>query len=199
MSNISLDENEKVGWKGGVSSKVLYSSVISAIILAIVLFIFVFVGAYLALQNLVLALLVYIAVTGVISTVFIFLPTWFKVKNTTYAITNKRIIHDYNGKFSSKNSSIEIDKIQNTEWSQGALQGMFNLGSVDVSSASSGNITFKHVKNPEKVKSTVSKSINKFGKKSDKKSSGKGEGKIEKKILHELKRLNKNLEKKGDK
>lgn len=187
MENIELNKNENIKWNGKPDIKMLISSFIGMIIVSgFISIIAIIVG--IVSKNILLSGIVFISVL-----ILGMLNSYFRVKNTKYVITNKRIIKKYDGFTSKVYDDVSLNKIQNTGWNQGFFQSFFDLGTVEISSAGSSgsDMRFRSIKNPKKTRNIISDSVNKMKSKDD--NLEQSSSNIDKKILEELEELNSNL------
>lgn len=89
--------------------------------------------------------------------IVIIVAKYLEIKNTNYVITTNSLYRK-KGVLSRRIKEIDFEKIQNTELRQGILGNAFNYGSVDVSTAGSGEteLTVKDIAFPEEFVKTLS-------------------------------------------
>jgi uncharacterized membrane protein YdbT with pleckstrin-like domain len=105
------------------------------------------------------------AILGVILTVFIIgivillaLPfSYLSIKNTDFVVTTKSL-YVKKGVLSTNIETVDIDKIQNTEYNQSFWGKQFDYANIDVSTAGSSGaeITFQSIQNARAVRERIS-------------------------------------------
>jgi len=128
---LSLDAGEEIVWAGEPSIKSVYGTVITGVVLVPVLLGFL---------------------------VLLGLPfSYLSIKNTDYVVTNQSL-YVKKGVASTNIETVDIDKLQNTEYSQSFWGKQLGFGNIEVSTAGSSgaDITFRSIENAREVRETIS-------------------------------------------
>lgn len=72
-----------------------------------------------------------------------------------YRVTDERVEIE-SGMMSTEVDSVELNRVENIEYSQDPIQGILGVGNVTLSDASNKNVSLEGVKNPKKVKEFIS-------------------------------------------
>ena len=126
---LTLDEGEGIVWSGEPRLK----SIIPAVIFGIPM----------------------IAAAGI--GILIILGAYYSVKNTDYVVTNQSL-YAKSGVLSTNIETVDIDKIQNTEYNQSFWGKQFDYANIDISTAGSSGaeITFQSIRNARAVRERIS-------------------------------------------
>ena len=143
---LQLEDDEEIEWKGEPSLKHMVAMLPGTLIAALVfsaLIWFVFASGYGAPMFIVVFITVSAFIAGV---------EYISIKNTDYVMTNKHV-YAKKGNLSETVDSTGLENIQNTSYNQSALQGMYDVGTVKISTAGGGGteISFKSIDEPRKV------------------------------------------------
>jgi membrane protein YdbS with pleckstrin-like domain len=86
----------------------------------------------------------------------ILVPTYLQVKHTDYVVTNQSL-YAKRGVLSTNIQSLELDRIQNTQFDQSFVEKLLNYGTVGVSTAGSHGLemTFDAIGDAEEVRDLV--------------------------------------------
>ena len=130
---LSLDQDEKIFWKGSPRMKSILPAVIIGIPLSLVgIGILIIIGAYL------------------------------NVKNTDYVVTSTGL-YVKKGILSRSVQNIDYDKIQNISFSQGIFGNQFGYGNIEISTAGGSGVEmrFRSIEQPKAVQEQINKHIKK--------------------------------------
>jgi membrane protein YdbS with pleckstrin-like domain len=88
----------------------------------------------------------------------ILVPTYLQVKNTDYVVTNQSLYRK-DGVLSTNITSVELDRIQNTEYSQSFTEKLLGYGTVGISTAGSSGteMQFEGIGDAEEVRDAIRK------------------------------------------
>lgn len=88
----------------------------------------------------------------------ILVPTYLQVKNTDYVVTNQSLYRK-DGVLSTNITSVELDRIQNTEYSQSFTEKLLGYGTVGISTAGSSGteMEFEGIGDAEEVRDAIRK------------------------------------------
>lgn len=133
---LTLDEDEEIIWVGGPHKNSLISGIAIGAVLSII-------------------------VIGL----FIIAASYLSYKNTKYVITTHGIYRK-KGAMSKDVKKINLDKVQNTSFSQDIIGSMFGYGSVEISTAGGSGVElkFRAVPNPQEIQELISVQIEKYTK-----------------------------------
>jgi|GEM_PF-1036340 len=146
---LSLDPDEEVVWVGEPVLLSLVGTVVIGVVLIPVLIGFV---------------------------ILLALPfSYLAIKNTDFVVTTKSL-YVKKGVLSTNIETVDIDKIQNTEYNQSFWGKQFDYANIDISTAGSAgaDITFQSIENARAVRERISELGNRA--RSGRRSSGAGEG-----------------------
>jgi len=147
---LSLDAGEEIVWAGEPSIKSVYGTVITGVVLVPVLLGFL---------------------------VLLGLPfSYLSIKNTDYVVTNQSL-YVKKGVVSMNIETVDIDKLQNTEYSQSFWGKQLGFGGIDISTAGSSGaeISFSNIEDAREVREMITRLGNEYGAGSTR-SAGTGEG-----------------------
>lgn len=127
---VSLDDDEEIIWTGEPSVATLYGTVVTGLALLVVL----------------IGLLVLLGVPF----------SYLRIKNTDYVVTGKAL-YAKSGVFSTNIETVDLDRIQNTEFRQSFWGKQFDYGKLLISTAGSGGaeITFDGIADAKTVRDQV--------------------------------------------
>jgi membrane protein YdbS with pleckstrin-like domain len=127
---VSLDDDEEIIWTGEPSVATLYGTVVTGLALLVV----------------VIGLLVLLGVPF----------SYLRIKNTDYVVTQKAL-YAKSGVFSTNIETVDLDRIQNTEFRQSFWGTQFDYGELLISTAGSGGaeITFDGIADAKTVRDQV--------------------------------------------
>lgn len=179
--SISLKEDESVSWSGSPNKKKFFASIISSLLFSMII-----IGIGFFINQLLISVLI-----ALLSIVVINIDSYLRIKNTDYIVTDKRVIKKYEGLISTDYQDVSLEKIQNTGWEQGFIEGLFDLGTVEISSAGSrGNdIVFKGIYNPKDTRDSIMNAT-----KESSNQNSKSEDDIDRELKKELNELNTKLD-----
>jgi membrane protein YdbS with pleckstrin-like domain len=127
---VSLDDDEEIVWAGEPSVATLYGTIVTGLVLLVVL----------------IGLLVLLG-----------LPfAYLRIKNTDYVVTNKAL-YVKRGVLSTNIETVDLDRIQNTEFRESFWGKQFDYGELLISTAGSGGaeITFDGIADAKSVRDRV--------------------------------------------
>jgi uncharacterized membrane protein YdbT with pleckstrin-like domain len=99
----------------------------------------------------------------VFGVIFLFVGSilaWLNYQNTHYVVTNRRI-YAKRGIVSRNVKTVDFDKVQNINYTQGALGAHFGYGNVEISTAGSSGaeVTFRSIPDPADVQELIDREI----------------------------------------
>ncbi len=118
---------------------------------------------------------------------------WLSYQNTQYVVTSKRI-YAKRGILSRNVKTVDFEKVQNINYTQGALGAQFGYGNVEVSTAGSSGaeVTFRSIPDPASVQELIDREINR-GRDTDRETSDQ-KGDVLDEIVTELRAIRNLLE-----
>jgi uncharacterized membrane protein YdbT with pleckstrin-like domain len=118
---------------------------------------------------------------------------WLSYQNTHYVVTSKRI-YAKRGILSRNVKTVDFEKVQNINYTQGALGARFGYGNVEISTAGSSGaeVTFQSIPDPANVQELIDREI-KRGRDTDRETPGE-KGDVLDEIVTELRAIRDLLE-----
>ncbi|WP_254536331.1 PH domain-containing protein [Halomarina litorea] len=150
---VTLTDGEEVVWSGQPSIYPILSSLVAGFLVALGGFVL-----YILLpQDLAFRWVVYLLVPlGVL----LMGVAYVRHTATRYVVTTNEV-YKKTGLFSRDVTSLRLDRVQNTSFSQSLGQRLLSYGDVNVDTAGTGGteITFESVANPQKVSSLLTRQL----------------------------------------
>jgi len=127
---LSLDPGEEVVWMGRPAFETLYGTIVSGLLLTVVL----------------------IGVLILVSVPFAYL----RIQNTDYVVTTESL-YVKSGVFSTNIETVDLDRIQNTEYNRSFWGKQFGYGSISISTAGSSGaeISFSGIPDAPTVRDRI--------------------------------------------
>lgn len=96
----------------------------------------------------------WLLIAALIIFIFMSIYDYIQWKTTRFAITDQRVAYQ-SGILRRRGVSIPLNRINNVNFSQGAIARMFNNGIVTIESAGEGDSVFENIPNPEHVRTLI--------------------------------------------
>ncbi|WP_135302355.1 PH domain-containing protein [Haloarcula amylovorans] len=164
---LTLDDDEEIVWQGQPSTESLY-------------------GTYLVGVPMILLLGLGLVVIA---------SAHLRQQNTDYVITNKGV-YKKTGIFSRAVTEIDLDKVQNTSFSVGAVGRYFGYGNVMISTAGGSGVemTLRGVADPQTVQKQLSRGVKRAQSESAEDADDESKADVLDEILTELQAIRQSLD-----
>ncbi|MBV0923472.1 PH domain-containing protein [Halomicroarcula limicola] len=164
---LTLDDDEEIVWRGQPSTESLYGTYIVGVPMILLLGLGLVVIASARLRQ----------------------------RNTDYVITDKGV-YKKTGIFSRAVTEIDLDKVQNTSFSVGAVGRYFDYGDVMISTAGGSGVemTLRGVADPQAVQKQLSRGVKRAQSESDDETDDESKSDVLVEILTELQAIRQSLD-----